>query len=79
VTIPLAARLPVAAALAAYGAHKSRFGFLAAAVAIGSPVFDFSIMFSNFFVLAALPRLRECRTKPEPAVSHNAALAHPVA
>jgi Glycosyltransferase family 87 len=78
VSIPLAARLPVAVALAAYGARKSRVGFLAAAVAIGSPVFDFSILFSNFFVFAALPRLRECRATPKPAMSPVPALVESV-
>ena len=56
--IPFAGRLPVALGLAAYGAAKGRVGFLIAAVAIGSPTFDFSLAFSNFSVFAALPRLR---------------------
>jgi Glycosyltransferase family 87 len=58
IDIPFAGRLPVALGLATYGAAKGRVGFLIAAVAIGSPTFDFSLSLSNFCVFAALPRLR---------------------
>jgi Glycosyltransferase family 87 len=60
--VPLLYRLPAALALAAYGARKGRPGLLAAAVGLGSPVFALSWLFSNAFVLTALPRLRRTET-----------------
>jgi hypothetical protein len=66
--IPLAPRLPVAVILAVYAARRNRVAFLAAAVAIGSPVFNLDLLVSNLFVFAALPRLRQ-RGLPEPATA----------
>src|SRR5438477_801965 len=73
--IPLRLRLPVAVGLAVYGARKDRVGFLAAAVAIGSPVFNAGLTLSTFSVFAALPRLHGRRpktvaaTQPRPLMS----------
>lgn len=64
--VPLAARLPTALALAVYGARNDRVGFLAAAVAIGSPIFNAGLTLSTFSVFAALPRLQG---RPSPKVA----------
>ena len=76
--IPLRLRLPVAVGLAVYGARKDRVGFLAAAVAIGSPVFNAGLTLSTFSVFAALPRLHGRRpktvaaTQPRPLLRSSA-------
>jgi hypothetical protein len=63
--IPLAVRLPIAIALTVYGARKERVAFLAFAVCLASPVFDTGLTLSNFFVLAAIPRMRAMRPTVE--------------
>lgn len=62
--VPLVYRLPPAVFLAVYAARKRRPGLLAAAVGLGSPVFALSWLFSNAFVLVALPRLRSSAGSP---------------
>jgi hypothetical protein len=72
--IPLAYRLPVALALAAYAARRSRPGVLAIAMALACPVFALSYLLSNVFLLAALPRLREMHAHSDRADVPRSAL-----
>lgn len=65
VYVPLWPRLVVAVLFTVYGARKNRVGLLAAAVGLASPVFDFNLMVSNFFVLTAIPRMRAMRPRIE--------------
>jgi hypothetical protein len=66
--IPLAVRLPVAVALAAYAARRNRPGLFLVTIGLGSPTFAASWLLSNLAVLAALPRLRSGAAREPAAV-----------